>query len=215
LISSSIELAGNSSCDLSYSDKTSADKTFLQDQLRSRREYGEDNYSDAQINAMTIKQLADALGWYYGAKGKVGYASNDIFSINIYTDFDCGGAHPGNANESVTFDMKTGNQVKLRDLFKNFDQDQTAISAIVKKQHSTSIDGYTAAEGSESDCKQILNGSFDSVSFPYVSYYISPQGFVVIPPLAHAFYDCTQQYIVPISKISQYINPNGILARLK
>ncbi len=188
-----------------------SDLEYLRDEVRTQSKYSDKKYTEAEIIKMNEQEAQDALGWFYIVNSKVTYASNDIFSININTSLNCGGAHPGASNDSMTFDMKTGKEVELKDLFINFKRDKTALAEIVKAQKSLEPEG----EVDTLECSEYLNEYFSEGSMEFASYYISKRGLVIIPALPHVVYVCTREYVVPISKISQYWNPEGILARLK
>lgn len=154
---------------------------------------------------------------YYKLRSRVEYAAKDVFSVYASAEYFCGGAYPTNdSNISMTFDMKTGKQVKFEELFKNYEADKREIlgtifaSLIAKAARMAS--GTPNKEGDcagEADMYTIDHFESSSYAFNF-----SKTGLSVQPEWPHVIEACAERVTVPYAKLSKFAAPDGVLARV-
>jgi len=163
--------------------------------------------TDDQIKKMSKDDITLALGWSFGVSAEVTNTSKNIFSVKIDAYYDCGGAHPNEADQSVTFDMMTGNQIALKDLFIDFDANAQKLADIVFSENNMSV-------GNEVDCSDPDIIASEKENFIYSPFHIENGKLYIFPSLPHVAVACAVDTEVPLSSIKQFINPQGILIRL-
>ncbi len=183
----------------------------LRDQLKIRQTYADNKLTDAELQKLTKDDLIERLDFYYATDSEVTFASKDILSVHVSSSSYCGGAHPNNEDISITYDLKTGERVELIDLFKSFGSDKDALSKIIKVQDTDP----RASKNDVEECAAILPMYLTGDNLQYASFHLSDEGLIIVPSLPHAAYVCTRGYVVPISEILTFIDPEGILPRLQ
>jgi hypothetical protein len=162
---------------------------------------------------------------YYEMKGKVSYAQNDIFSVQINLSYNCSGPHPINdSNDSVTFDMKTGDVVEFEDLFINYERDKKAILSLIFKKQIKEEANIPENPNDSTSCEteklyssiEFVDKKYDRISdyFNYLSYNISASGISAQPSFPHVIAACSQIGTAPIESLSPYFDSSSILSRI-
>lgn len=151
---------------------------------------------------------------YYNLRSRVEYAAKDIFSIYASAEYFCGGAYPTNdSNNSVTFDMKTGKQIKFEELFKNYEADKREIlGTIFASLIARAASGNAKKEGDcagEADMYTIDHFESSSYAFNF-----SKTGLSVQPEWPHVIEACAERVTVPYAKLKNFAAPGGALARV-
>lgn len=152
---------------------------------------------------------------YYNLKSRVEYAAHDVFSIYASAEYFCGGAYPTNdSNNSVTFDMKTGRQIKFEELFKNYEADKREIlETIFASQIAVATRrAATRKPEAEEDCEDLFQ--LDRLESSTYAFNFSRNGLSVQPEWPHVIEACAERVTVPYAKLSKFAAPNGVLARV-
>jgi hypothetical protein len=140
------------------------------------------------------------------------YASRDVLSIRVIGHVDCHGYGPagaGSNDDSVTYDLRSGDQV--------FDVTSLFRPGTPWKELFSILFAYQIAEavGSHDDCmRQYTHENLEPFE---VAFHLSPDGLVVGPrtygigsPIQH----CEQVTVVPFAAVRGLADPNGVLARV-
>lgn len=156
-----------------------------------------ENFKDSGCDSTNPEDNSD-----WNVKISVDYAQNDIFSVNESGDYYCGGPYPtNNYSNTLTFDMKTGEQITFEKLFKNYEKD--------KEQINTNI--YSNI--TNSDCGDVTPESLVDFSQDYrIS--SKTRTIKVRPELPHVIEACIEEAEVPIKKLSPFIDTTSILNRI-
>ncbi len=157
-------------------------------------------------------RVGDELKQYYTytATSSVTYAKNDIYSVSIHSSYFCGGAHPNNdVNESVTFDMKTGELVAFENLFADYEK--------IKENFVTTMYAPQIAKAEltvdQDTCDSVYTRY--QVVTSYYAYTVSDKGLTIEPMWPHVMEACEEAVTVPLSELRDVISPTSILTRMK
>jgi hypothetical protein len=172
-----------------------------------------------QIDALTSEFGCSDRGAdsYYKVRSRVDFAGKGIFSIYASAEYYCGGPYPPNdSNISVTFDLKTGKQVKFEELFRDYETDKRAIlRAMFAKQVENSEKLMATGRKNEDTCEGNPGlYSLDRLQDSTFSFNFSRQGLKVQPQWPHVVEACAELVTVPYSRLSKYAAPNGLLSRM-
>jgi hypothetical protein len=188
-------------------------------------------YRDAEImRAVNGKlcQITDKLGCEESEKGKtsfqvkaqVEYAAKDIFSIYVSESYYCGGAYPTNdANNSLTFDLKTGELIDFEQLFQDYEKKSAEILRIIfakQIERAEKLAAKLKAENQEPEAScegdpelwNLENLTTDNFAFNF-----SSTGLSVQPAWEHAREACAERVTVPYEQLRKYAAPKGLLMR--
>jgi hypothetical protein len=165
------------------------------------------------LNDMGAGGSVDVSYWNYNSTATVANTTNDIFSIEIGSSNFCGGAHPNSYDESITFDMRTGEKVPFEKLFVNFNASKKALADIIFPYPATPIPLENADTSGNCEANEIIDIAHNS--FDSATYFIKDSKLFVIPSMPHVVGFCAEPKEVSLKTIAQYIDKNGILARLK
>jgi len=143
----------------------------------------------------------------YRSRASVTYAANDVLSVSIHAAYDCGGAYPtGDANLSVTYDLRTGERVPFEMLFADYGQDEARIVHALLPFLRAS--GMAVSEA----CAGVLTAqNLSSYGFAYS---LSQAGLTVQPNFPHVIAACSQEVIVPYGRLKAFARADGVLARV-
>lgn len=151
---------------------------------------------------------------YFTVRSKVAYADKDIFSIYASAQYYCGGPYPTNdSNSSLTYDLRTGKQVKFEELFRSYEADKREILKIIfAAQIAEAAKLAASGKAKEDSCNtqftmDILEGSEYAFNF-------SKAGLQVQPSWPHVVEACAEIVTVPYSKLEKFAAPDGLLARV-
>ncbi len=202
-----VEVAASGDCTTGRSDDE------LKEELKGNLPYRDDlaGYTDQDVDGMSRTQVIQTLGWYSAiGTASIVYNDHDILSISAMEHDECGGAHPNDWDISMTFDMRTGKEVKFQDLFADYAKDGTAINAVLLgwyREHQTPY--YLDAPNDLADCIDAVRDSFD-----YATYTVSSDGIDVDPSLPRVVMTCGGQFHVPLESLTPYFKPDSVLSRL-
>lgn len=152
---------------------------------------------------------------YYDVRSAVTYAASDIFSIYASEEYYCGTAYPTNdANNSMTFDLRTGKRVTFEGLFANHTRDSRRIlRTIFAKQIANSerlVAANTQGDECDTDPEMFSLAHLESSSF---AFHLGANGLVVQPEWPHVIEACAELVTVPYARIRQFAASGGVLAR--
>ncbi len=143
--------------------------------------------------------------------------SNDLVSIEMAEYWDGGGAHPNNRFWSLTYDLSGNKELKFDDLFKPGSDYNSAIATHVVadiEKRAVAIEENNARR----DGRKPTQHDEPLVSAEQLSelsgWAMTPKGLVVYFDFPHviAVFDKT---FVPYSVVSEYLKPNGAVARIQ
>ncbi len=153
----------------------------------------------------------------FRVRSAVEYAEHDIFSIYATAEYYCGTAYPTNdANYSITFDLRTGKEVKFGELFEDYDNDSEEILKLIfAEQISRNKQVAASGQAKENTCDgdpemysmNHLNGTTFAFNF-------SKNGLRVQPEWPHVIESCAELVTVPYQSLKKFARPHGLLARV-
>lgn len=171
-----------------------------------------------RVNAL-IESLARGLACdepsddTFGVTGEVHYADADIFSVYISTSWFCGAAYPtSDHNDSLTFDLRSGEIVDFRALFADYERDRAAILATIFAGRVERARRVKAGAVAPDEC----DGAFE-MWFPETSTYgmsFSTSGLEVQPELPHVIAACAEIVTVPYERLRPFAASQGLLPRI-
>jgi hypothetical protein len=143
----------------------------------------------------------------YRSRASVTYASNDVLSVSIHAAYDCGGAYPtGDANASVTYDLRTGKRVPFEMLFENYRRDEARIvRALLPALRAA---GMAVSKA----CSRVLTA--ENLSTYGFAYSLSQVELTVQPDFPHVIAACSQEVTVPYGRLKAFVRADGVLARV-
>ena len=141
---------------------------------------------------------------WYETSTQVVHAANDVLSVRITSSFYCGGAHPVNgADSSLTFDLRTGEAVRFRSLFADYERDEAEVVAAYVRS--------LAAEDLE-NCEDVL--APEELGGHYFVYTISAEGLRMRTAFPHVIAACNTTSVVPFGALERFARPGAILERM-
>jgi hypothetical protein len=153
------------------------------------------------------------------------YAKNDIFSFGYYYNTSCGG-RPNAGTVGVTYDLKTGKEVTLDDIFQNYEKRESLeIGELFSGRSDVGvkevfldyyIKDYLQLSNGQDDngCVEELDPNRGSTAFLYSTFYIDDTNIYIIPSLPQAIKVCSMDIKVPIKEVIKYAKPGSILSRI-
>lgn len=144
----------------------------------------------------------------------VDYAQNDIFSVNASGNYFCGGAYPvNNYSQTLTFDMKTGEQINFADLFVDFETDQ---SQIIETIYAAQIDLALLSQGVAEEGSCALVNTLDTLLNYTHDFRLSSNvpSIIVRPQYPHVIEACIEPVTVPVEQLLPYAPEDSLLYRL-
>ena len=143
----------------------------------------------------------------YTSRAAVTMAAHGVLSVTIHSSYWCGGAYPTNdANQSVTFDLTTGEAVPFEALFRDLDGDRAAITGVIQ----TTL--LPEATDENPDCAEPL--STEALMSTTFSYALGADGLIVQPDFPHVIAACAAEITVPYGSLRAYARDGGALARV-
>lgn len=202
------------------------------DELRSmlKKIINEDKNTDGafskRIDTMTEEEIKNEIikikGYWWKTISRISKNSDGIFSVEIYDAHFCGsyssnrGPEFGSRNQSMTFNLETGEPVQFGNLFHDqFYLDESEKNKIFKILYDA-IPKQDKERYSRSpfDCYK-SSGNFALI--PKVLHYsISGKNLIVSGKIEgeNDGHWCPYNYVIPVSKFKDYINPEEILKNL-
>ncbi len=186
-------------------------KEDIKDDLIEMALFDNDNLLRKDLEQMTLEQIQNILvvnkGWYSETITNNVYAKNDILSFGYSSGSYCGGAYPNYGTYGQNYDLKTGTEIKLPELFEAYDQSPVIniFFEYYKKQYSTeNLDDYE-------DCFEIVDPKDENSTFKYANFYLKDEEIIVMPALAHFAAPCQADVRVPLKEVVQYATKDSLL----
>jgi hypothetical protein len=150
---------------------------------------------------------------------KVRYASVDLFSVEVSEDWFCNAAYPSTEPRSFTYDLRSGEEVALSGLFRDYEKEKDAILGTLFAEAAANLSEEcreAVASWPESDAgpgekpapgPRILG---DSIRFHLTSTALH----VVEGGLPHVIAACRLSADVPWEKLRRFVAPGSPVARI-
>lgn len=142
----------------------------------------------------------------YDTVARVDHAADDVLSVNIHSSYNCGGPYPSaGVNQSVTYDLTTGEAVPFDALFRD-DADRSALGGLLSA-------ALTPMAGDmDGDCDEVL--SADALSGGSFGYSLNDEGIAVQPDFPHVIAACGVEATLPYASVRAFARDGGVLARV-
>jgi hypothetical protein len=142
----------------------------------------------------------------YDTAARVDHAADDVLSVNIHSSYNCGGPYPSSGvNQSVTYDLTTGEAVPFDALFRD-DADRSALAGLLSA-------ALTPMAGDmNGDCDEVL--STEALSDGSFDYSLNDEGIAVQPDFPHVIADCGVEATLPYASVRAFARDGGVLARV-
>jgi Protein of unknown function (DUF3298) len=179
--------------------------------MRSLAEFRKDLAGET---AADIKLLG-ATGNYISVAYGIEYADDDLISVNFVENTFSGGAHPNLGTFTLTYDLKTGRELKLAELFKPGAKYLTTIAAYAMR------DLKARKDPDSGDNMGLAQDIFEDGAKPtagnYANWNVTKKGLLItFPPYQVAAYAYgPQTVIIPYSYLKDIVRPGGALANVK
>jgi uncharacterized protein len=172
-----------------------------------------------KIDELTLtfgcEDLEDGGDTYYETSGKVTFAGAGIFSIEAHSSYYCNTAYPTNDfNQSLTFDMLTGNTVSFEALFSDYETRKKDILSVVFKAKLDEASRFAKAHpGDDSDrCENLF--SLALLMENSFAYNVTDDGLKVQPSFPHVIEACAEAVVVPYKNLRQFVSPGSVIDRI-
>lgn len=167
----------------------------------------------AGMTAADIKLMGE-MGNYIEVGYDVMYADDDLISVLFGEDTFTGGAHPNHDYFTLTYDLKSGRELKLADLFKTGAKYLSTISAYAIRDLKARKDPDTGEN--MGIAQDIFEDGAKPTAANYRCWNLSKKGLLItFPPYQVAAYAYgPQSVIVPYSQLKAIARPNGALAKV-
>lgn len=143
----------------------------------------------------------------YRSRAAVTYAADSVLSVFVHAAYNCGGAYPtADANVSVTYDLRTGEQVPFELLFAHYRRDEAHIvRALLPAVRAA---GMKVSGG----CAEVLTA--ENLSGYGFAYSLSRAGLTVQPRFPHVIAACSREATVPYRRLEAFAQADGVLVRV-
>ncbi len=152
----------------------------------------------------------------WNLKVAIDYAKNDIFSVNVHGDYNCGGPYPTtNYSSTQVFDMKTGNQVTFEQLFADYKKDtQKIITSIYKDVLDATSEYILKNPNDDNNCAAA--NTYTALSETTQDYRLStkPGVIEVRPNYPHVSEACTPEVEIAVQQLLSFVDATSLLNRI-
>ncbi len=167
----------------------------------------------ARVNATLKAKLREMKcgegGGDWETTSNVTYARRDVFSIRVRTSYSCDTPYPTNgADQSMTFDLLTGEEVRFADLFEDF---KGRKSEVLKALYAGHLADAPPAE--DDGCPERYD--LEDLENYGTRYHVTSAGLVVQPEFPHVMAACSFPVTVPFARAARLAPPGGLLTRLE
>jgi uncharacterized protein len=142
----------------------------------------------------------------FSMNAEVSYAANDIFSVEIHSEYYCSGTAHGSHddNSSMTFDLRTGDEASFEGLFADYGKDKDAIlKALFGEDQAPSTDP-------DHDVLTLATIAEHGIAFSF-----HEDGLEVQPVLPYVIAALAESVTVPYADLRKLADRKGLLARIK
>ncbi len=142
----------------------------------------------------------------YSARTATTYAADDVLSVSIHAEYYCGGAYPTNDdNQSVTYDLTTGETVPFDGLFRDYGADKTTILGVLQATLAPSASANV-------DCAELF--TTEAMQGMTFSYALGEAGVLVQPEFPHVIEACAEEVTIPYASLRPFAADGSVLARV-
>jgi len=153
------------------------------------------------------------VGSYFEAEYNVTLATKDLISVwfGVSTYYE-GAAHPNHNSKVFNYDLNTGKELKLADLFKPNSDYLKVVSDYAVKDLTEQLRGEMS--GDEPDTDWIREGAGPKEE-NYQSWNLSPKGLEINfdPYQVSSYAAGPKEVVIPLSALKDVLDPSGPLAR--
>lgn len=145
----------------------------------------------------------------YEARTAVTHAADDVLSVSVHAAYECGGAYPTtDANMSVTYDLRTGEQVPFEALFRDYSADKTTVLGVLQ---STLAPAAAGGEAGDLCAELFTTEAMQRMTFQYA---LGDAGVLVQPDFPHVTAACAVESAIPYASLAPFAAEGGVLARV-
>ncbi len=147
------------------------------------------------------------------------FINKDVFSINAYTDFYCGGAYPEYGNDPLNLNLKTGNKLNLEDILylsntnvpsSESEEWLTYRGDVFAPKLIDLLKNLYPKKMKEHGEDAICNYSTKE-AWSFTNWYITEKGLHLLPDFPHAAGICRNPgwAIIPFAELNKHQNPKS------
>lgn len=166
------------------------------------------------ISAADLKTLPAGMNNYIDLSYNVEYADNDLISVSFLEDTFAGGAHPNQNYFTITYDLKSGRELKLAELFKPGAKYLAAISAYATKD----LQGRKMPDSNENLglAQDVFAEGAQPMAKNYRNWNLTKKGllFTFDPYQVGPYAAGPQTVVVPYAQLTEIARPDGALMRV-
>lgn len=166
------------------------------------------------MTAEDVASIPDSMSYYVEVGYNVVYADNNLVSIKFSDTGFSGGAHPNTNYYTLNFDLKSGKELKLADLFKPGAKYLQTIAAYSLKDLQSRKNAETGeSEGVATDDWAEGASAKDE---NYESWNITKKGllFTFDPYQVASYANGPQTVIMPYDKLKTIAKPDGAMSKI-
>ena len=155
-------------------------------------------------------------GNFFEVESRVEYSARQIFSVYVLESFFCGGMYPTGYNNSLTFDLKTGELIDFEELFQDYERNETEILRVIFAKQIKRSEKIATSGKKEGTCDGDPDiYSLENLEDSVFAFNFSAEGLRVQPSgWPHAIEACAERVTVPYDKLRKFAAPGGLLARV-
>lgn len=165
------------------------------------------------------EEEADGQKTWFEYSAGVSYASDSVFSVRRRDSYYCGGGSLTNGvNFSVTFDLRTGQEVEWKELWADWTRDGESIMRAIFPAQTAHADSMAAQLGEGEPDRDSGDPCWDLflaeelASGSHLRYSVADSGLAVELDPPQVIKSCGEQAVVPYERLRPFAG--GILARV-
>lgn len=165
------------------------------------------------MTAEDLKMIPAGVNYYMDIGYNIEYADDDLISVNLMEGNFTGGAHPNYSYFTITYDLKTGKELKLSELFKPSANYLEAISAYaIKDLQSRKIPDSDENMGLAQD---IFAEGATAKADNYQNWNLTKKGLMITfdPYQVGPYAAGSQTVIVPYANLKEIAKTDGALMK--
>ena len=168
---------------------------------------------NARIQQELEQQGCAEQGGEWQETAEVTYANRDIISESIEGSGFCGGAHPSENYDWLSFDVKTGAELTPIALFTNYSANSDKIMMLAFKDF-TGPEVENPYNTPDHQCPDKFPPTEIKSWASDIQMRIVKDGIELYPQLSYAIRACAPRVTVPFNKLLPFANSDGVIARL-
>jgi hypothetical protein len=166
------------------------------------------------VSAEDLKMLPAGVNNYLDIGYNIEYADNDLISVSFLEGNFTGGVHPNYNYFTVTYDLKTGKELKLSELFRPGAKYLEAVSAYAIKD----LQGRKMPDSDENMglAQDIFADGATAKAENYQNWNLTKKGlmFTFDPYQVGPYAAGSQTVIVPYARLKEMARPDGALMKM-